>query len=108
MKKGLKVKIADILECFVTEMKRAEKKHPGWPTDPIHAAAILQEEAGELAQAANQFVYEVEEKSFMKEEAIQVGAMALRFLLNFDHLDSRPSEIVNRKTKKGIKYAAKM
>ena len=88
--------IMDILDKFHAEMKRAERKHPGWPTDPVHAAAVLQEEAGELVQAALQFTYEGGSAEHMREEAVQVGAMALRFLLNAYAMQSRPSKDVYR------------
>jgi NTP pyrophosphatase (non-canonical NTP hydrolase) len=64
------------------ELKRAEKKFPGWPEDPVHAAAILAEEAGELVQAALDFFYGREKNpEKMRLEAAQTGAMAVRFLI---------------------------
>ena len=91
------MKVCDVLESFSFEMKRAERKFPGWPTDPIHAAAVLQEEAGELVQAALQFTYEGGSLESMRNEAVQVGAMALRFLLNVGSVESRPSKQVERR-----------
>lgn len=70
--------VAEIL----AELERAETKFPGFPTDPIHAAAVVAEESGELVQAALQFSYEDEGYQSMIREAIQTGAMALRFLIN--------------------------
>lgn len=70
--------VADIFE----ELRKAEAKFPGWPDDPVHGAAILVEEAGELMQAALDFYYHrsaTPEK--MHKEAAQTGAMAVRFLL---------------------------
>lgn len=64
------------------EMRSAEEEHPNWPEDKIHAAAIVVEEAGELVQSALQFTYEKGKYYRMHNEAIQVGATALRFLLN--------------------------
>jgi NTP pyrophosphatase (non-canonical NTP hydrolase) len=66
------------------ELSRAEKKHPKWPTDPVHASAILNEEAGELTQACLQFYYEGKSGARMEEEAAQVAAMAIRFLMGID------------------------
>jgi hypothetical protein len=67
---------------LLKEMKRAETIHPIWPTDRIHQAANVAEEAGELTKAANEYVHEGGSKEAMKEEAIHTGAMALRFLIN--------------------------
>ena len=71
-----KLPIILILEA----LKSAEKKWPNWVDDPIHAASIISEEAGELAQAANDFCYGDGTMEHMIEEAAQVGAMAIRFL----------------------------
>lgn len=68
------------IQHILTELDRAKAKWPGWPTDPIHAASVLAEECGELIQAANDFCYSNGDPERMREEAVQVGAMALRFL----------------------------
>ncbi|HAR34681.1 MAG TPA: hypothetical protein DCR95_11540 [Desulfobacter sp.] len=68
-------------DTILTEYKRAKKLHPVWPTDPIHAAAVVSEEAGELVRAANRFWYEGASEDEMVDEAVQVGAMAIRFLI---------------------------
>jgi len=64
------------------ELGRAETIHPVWPEDAIHAAAIVSEEAGELVQAANDFIYDSGAKDKMQTEAVHTGAMAIRFLIN--------------------------
>lgn len=69
---------------ILEELERAETKHPAWPSDPIHAAAVVQEECGEMVKAAVQYVYEGGEEKALLVEAIQTGAMAIRFLKNFD------------------------
>jgi NTP pyrophosphatase (non-canonical NTP hydrolase) len=72
-------------ECLVdilVEYLRARQKHPDWPTDPVHAAAVLGEESGELTQAALQFYYDDADKEDMYQEAVQCGAMSLRFLMH--------------------------
>ena len=40
-----------IIDEVLTEIARATEKFPGWPTDPLHALAVLGEEFGELTQA---------------------------------------------------------
>jgi len=82
---------------FISELERAERKFPAFPTDPIHAAAIVVEEAGELQRAALQVTYERGNRIALKEEIEQVGAMAYRFLLNLDKMEPRPSEQIERK-----------
>lgn len=74
--------IEEILDLIVAELKSAEAKHPGWPTDPIHGAAIVAEESGELVQAAIDYVYTNGEEGRMVAEAVQTAAMGIRFLLN--------------------------
>lgn len=70
------------IELILNELKRAEAKFPDWPDDIIHAAAIVAEEAGELTRASLNVVYSGENPNELQLEAIQVGAMAIRFLKN--------------------------
>jgi hypothetical protein len=77
------------IDCIKAGLEKAEAKHPQFPTDPIHAAAIVVEEAGELQQAALQYVYEKGRGEDLIEEAIHVGAMALRFLINANDFKKR-------------------
>ena len=64
------------------ELSRAKVKFPTWPTDPLHAVAVLQEEVGELQRATLQCCYEPDKATIedVMTEAIQVGAMVFRFL----------------------------
>ncbi len=64
------------------ELKRAEKQHPGWPDNPFEQLAIIGEEFGELQQAVLQAKWEKGSEERIKEEAVQLTAMSLRFLLN--------------------------
>lgn len=68
--------------CISMELQNATTKHPNWPADKIHAAAIVGEESGELLRSAIQYQLESGRYYEMHEEAIQTGAMAIRFLLN--------------------------
>lgn len=78
------------------ELKKAKAKWL-WPSDPIHAGAVLAEEAGELVQACNDFTYNQtrDSKKAMAEEAAQVGAMAIRFLENLDKYQVRESPFLD-------------
>lgn len=67
--------------CY--ELKKAMERYPEWPkVDFVHSAAIVNEESGELIRAALQYRYEAGPSMNMEKEAIQTGAMAIRFLLN--------------------------
>ncbi|MBF0482244.1 MAG: hypothetical protein HQL37_15315 [Alphaproteobacteria bacterium] len=70
------------IQAILEELSKAREKHPEWVEDPIHAAAILAEEAGELVKAAIDFSYSGAPIGEMFVEAAQVGAMAIRFLEN--------------------------
>lgn len=76
----------EAVEMILAELERAEKLHPVWPTDIIHAGAVVAEEAGELLQACNNYASnthpENDNLAEMGIEAIQTGAMAIRFLIN--------------------------
>lgn len=87
--------IVGILDCFderelnsirniLIELRKAKKKFPKWPIDPIHAAAIVAEESGELVRASLHEAYEpnLATPRAMVIEAIQTGAMAIRFVSN--------------------------
>lgn len=77
-----------ILNGFLDELDKAEQKHPKWPTDPIHAAAILAEESGEVVKASIDFYYTAGHHETLlgelDKELMQVGAMAIRTSLNID------------------------
>jgi NTP pyrophosphatase (non-canonical NTP hydrolase) len=68
--------IAMVLE----ELEIAKYKFPEWPTDPVHQAAIVAEESGELVRAVLQTTYEPHKDANPIKEAVQTAAMAIRFL----------------------------
>lgn len=71
-----------IIEMIFNELRFAEKKHPGWPVDVVHAAAILAEEVGEVVKDALDVHYRSIPVDNLKKEVAQVGAMAIRMLQN--------------------------
>ena len=82
-----------IIEEVKKELSRAMEKFPTWPTDPLHALAILNEEVGELQQAALQRVYEPHksDEEHVRRECTQVMAMALRFMASMNEYSWQPS-----------------
>ena len=76
----------NLVKEILEEVERATKKFPKWPTDPLHAVAVLGEEFGELTKAVLQFTYEPHKTSpsEIRTEAIQTAAMALRFAASLD------------------------
>ena len=71
----------NILDKVRDELRRAEKKFPGWHDDVIHAAAVIGEETGELIRATLKQQYEQGSCEAVEQEAVQVVAMGFRFLL---------------------------
>lgn len=71
------------------EIERAMDKFPTWPTDPIHAAAVVGEEFGELMKTVVEHTYEPNKstRDDVRKEAIQTAAMALRFLMSMDRYE---------------------
>jgi hypothetical protein len=77
---------SQVLMPVLAEISRALTKFPTWPTDPLHAMAVLGEEYGELNKAILQEVYEPhkQDRAAVRTEAVQCAAMALRFLTSID------------------------
>lgn len=78
--------ILTVFNSITEELERAVSKFPEFPTDPLHALAILGEEYGELNKAVLQFTYEPHKtsKEEIRMEAVQTATMAVRFLLSLD------------------------
>ena len=84
------------LEAVRKEMDVAVRKFPTWPTDPLHALAVLGEEYGELNKAMLQLMYEPHKEGaslqHVKTEALQTAAMALRLAMSLDRYRYEPGE----------------
>ena len=81
--------VSEIISGIIDECIRATKLHPEWPSDPVHASAILNEEVGELTKAVLDWVYHGGDFAELETEAIQVGAMVVRFLVNLEKYKER-------------------
>lgn len=73
-----------VIQLIFDELRAAEKKHPGWPEDKIHAVGIIIEEAGESMQAAIDLVYNNGDIDHLKKELAQTGAMCIRALIDLE------------------------
>lgn len=76
----------------LAEVERATRKFPTWPTDPLHALAVLGEEFGELTKDMLQLTYEPHKTNAanVRTEALQTAAMALRLFMSLDRYEYRP------------------
>ena len=66
------------------ELDRAEKKWPGWPDNTFEQLSIITEEIGELNQAVLDHKHSGGDQENIIIEAVQSGAMILRFLKELD------------------------
>jgi hypothetical protein len=78
--------LPDAFDEVRAELNKALAKFPTWPTDPLHALAVLGEEFGELTKDVLQMTYEPHKTNAdnVRKEALQTAAMALRFLVSLD------------------------
>lgn len=89
----MKTSTSEIIADIEKELDAACRKFPSWPADPLHALAVLGEEYGELVRAALQRTYDRNVSAAdVRAEAIQVAAMAIRFIRAMPHYDFAASE----------------
>jgi NTP pyrophosphatase (non-canonical NTP hydrolase) len=82
----------EAMEAVRAEVAKATTKFPTWPTRIIDAGNVVSEEAGELAKACLQATYEKHkiEVGDVMMEAVQTGAMAVRFLMSMERYCCEP------------------
>jgi hypothetical protein len=80
----------EVVKQVFAELERAVTLYPLYPSDVVHAAAIVSEEAGELVRAANNVYYadNVGDREDLHREAVQTAAMGVRFLMEIGNLKS--------------------
>lgn len=76
------------LALILAELERAEKLHPVWPNNHIHAGMVVAEECGELVQAVLNHHEKKGSKQAIIAEAVQTASMAIRFLKNINPEES--------------------
>lgn len=81
------------IDLIMAELRRAERKHPGYPADLIHAVGIIAEEVGEAMREAIDIMYgnyrRMPNPSIAKEKALdryerelaQAAAVCIRALV---------------------------
>jgi len=75
------VTVNEAVVLILEELKKAEDKWPIWQTDPIHAQAVVMEEAGEALKATNDLYNGNGDINKVIKEVAHTGAMAIRFLV---------------------------
>ncbi len=82
----------NIIDSIIEEVDRATERFPTWPTDPLHALAVLGEEFGELTKEVLQMAYEPHKSNLgaVRKEARQTAAMALRFAMSLERYEYVP------------------
>lgn len=73
-----------IYKLIQDELDRAISIHPDYPGDIFKQLAIMQEEAGEVAKAVNDYSNCEDSIEHIKEELIQTAAMCIRMILNIE------------------------
>lgn len=85
----------DLESAIRDELYRAMKKHPSWPTDPVHALNAFRHEVDGLSFIVGQLITQPYPQTVTKDEArrqaLQCAAMCLRFLLSLHRYDFTPS-----------------
>lgn len=94
-----------VVSEVLKEVEKATAKFPTWPTDPLHALAVLGEEYGELTKAVLQFTYEPHKTNLqeIRTEAIQTAAMAVRFAMSLGKYDYKRAE-QHKQTSEGDRF----
>ncbi len=86
--------VSEAARLAVAEVRRAVRIHPTWPTDPMHAIAVVNEEVGEVTKAILEHTYERHKgvtADDVRTEAIECAAMAsVRFVASLDRYEYVP------------------
>lgn len=91
----------EIIEAIVTEVQRTESISQNWPSDPVHAAAIVVGESSQLINAAWDHLCEnrndegMDTVARMHKVAVQTAVMAVRFLEALPYYDGVLSDWVD-------------
>lgn len=84
-----------IINEALNELASARKRYPAWPTDIVHATAVMTEEANEALKSANEvrWGHKITTLADVRKEVIQTIAMCLRLVVETPNLaDARYPE----------------
>ena len=84
------MQLLEIYKDTLAEIGKAETKHPGWPRDVVHGAAIAAEECGSMVKAAVDLYYHRGSRQQLKKETLHMIAMGFRLLMHLE--EYRPAE----------------
>ena len=70
------------------ELNRAKEKHPDWPTEIFKQLSIMQEEAGGVTKAVNEYcLLNRGSLQEVKDELVQTAAMCMRMIESLEESD---------------------
>lgn len=78
------MKTETVIALVMAEIDRAEKIHPVWPRNLIHAGMVVAEENGELVKSILDHNERKGSRQAIITEAVHTAAMAIRFLKNIE------------------------
>jgi|GEM_PF-1265692 len=96
----------EAIALMLDELDKARAKHPQWPVDVLHAAAILSEESGEVVKASIDMTYAGGSVEDVRKELAQTGAMCLRMLINLDWAETLPEQLTEPRLGPADAFAA--
>ena len=74
------------LVAIVSELEQVEREYPDWPENEVDAAKIISDKAAKLLSASSTHSWkEQRDNNLVLNEAVQTGAMVLRFLLGIEN-----------------------
>jgi len=83
------------LMAIVTELEHIERDYPDWPENEVDAAQIISDKAAKLLSASSARRRKKQrDNNPVLNEAIQTGAMVLRFLLGMDNRNTYAIQVI--------------
>ncbi len=90
-----KSRFEELQTRILSELKRAQDKHPAWPNDPFHAVAVVAEEVGEVVADVLKYTYEPDKGKSVQDielEVVQSIVTLIRFYDSIPEYDFKPSK----------------
>ena len=77
-----------VLQIFY-ELVGEKRTPPEWPENAIYQSALIAEQAGKLASASLKYYHKEGPRGDIKKEAVELAAIAIRLVLNFNDLEKK-------------------